>query len=125
MSAPTEIRCICGHAEKTHVFDGLESVCAKAGCTCKAYHVWQVIFLAPDLTHHTVTDVAKFVRDHADLFDAEDLRPRKYRAGNAATHSSWIPAETYLTQLGRPSKRHTVCSWKNWEVLCCPKTYLG
>ncbi len=116
-----ERRCICRHHEQTHLFDGVESVCMHEGCKCKCFHLWEVAFFDPWGAKHVVCDIAKFVRDRADLFtDSErEIHGPKTSKGNRS-EQAYTNAETGLGQVGRGE----IKSWHNWTLCHFPKTYI-
>lgn len=125
MPAPTERRCICGHAEATHVFcvdeignnDG--NICAKEGCPCMEFYLWEVVLESPRAERYRVTDCAKFVRDNPDLFDWEDREARPDASKKNGLCHKWVFAETGLSAI--ITKRQE--QWKGWSVVMFPKTF--
>lgn len=118
-------RCICGHAESKHAFDGDESICAEEGCQCARFHLWEAVIESPHLGRERfkVTCVEAFVRQHAELFLPEDAELRLVNRGRDGGASDF---KTHWTRAGSGLRSiiERVCeSWKGWTVVTFPKTY--
>lgn len=118
MSRVYDRRCICGHHEKFHIFDGTESICSREGCACGCFHLWEVLLLDPCGQRHKVSDVRYFVQEHKDLFDPQDLdwhyQPSDITQGDPVCRAL---GGLYSITNAKSS------SWKGWAVLTFPKTF--
>lgn len=115
----TDVRCICGHHQNTHLFDceRLESICSVAGCPCIDFIRWEV-FLLEGGDVYVVHDIEKFVRqDFPSLFSPEDLVVN-HRPGSKRWHT-WTRAENGLQKLAEEA----FPSWKGWTLLTRAKTF--
>ena len=72
----------------------------ETNATAKDYRL-----IAPDGSRHSFRNLSKFVRDHADLFEGDDLK----------TTSKFGPRAVSALGKLRPERRERKISWKGWE----------
>jgi hypothetical protein len=114
----TERYCACGHGEQTHIIEKPNSICAHKGCSCSVFVLREAVVEDPWGNRHHITDVAKFVREHADLFDPEDVLMRKMPCwvNYPGLTGQYCRAEAGLDHVVADS----VGSWKGWTLLIKP-----
>ena len=116
-----ERRCICNHDESNHIFDESSSICSREGCNCVKFHLWEVFIADPTGKVHEIWDIAKFVRDHQELFQPHEVIYKAYYDEMKHEWRKWCLAESILYLL---SSGHQ--DWSNgWHIVTLPKKFYG